>query len=122
MFTDPYVRGLLADWETDSRRFLTQFRAEAGPRVQEPAVVELVGRLQQVSESFARDWASHDVDRFASSERHFVHPTAGPLSLEHHRLALSDCPDLHLVIYTPVEGTDSAQRLGKLCAEYKSGV
>lgn len=107
VFTDPYVRGLLADWRTDSRRFLTQFRAEAGSRVHEPAFADLIGRLQEASEHFRAGWASHDVDQFASTERRFEHPDAGTLMLEHHRLALSDHPDLHLVIYPAAAGAQA---------------
>jgi len=114
VFTDPYVRDLLVDWRTDSRRFLTQFRAEAGSRVHEPAFADLIRRLHDVSEHFRIGWASHDVDQFASTQRRFEHPRAGTLVLEHHRLALSDHPDLHLVIYTAVPGSDTAARIPEL--------
>jgi len=114
VFTDPYVRDLLADWTTDSRRFLTQFRAEAGSRVHEPAFADLIERLQDVSEPFRRGWASHDVDHFTSRERRFHHPGVGELLLEHHRLAPSDNPDLHVVVYTAAPETDTAHKLAVL--------
>jgi len=114
VFTDPDVRDLLVDWETDSRRFLTQFRAEAGSRVREPAFAELIQRLNEVSEHFRVGWASHDVAQFASRQRRFEHPRVGTLVLEHHRLALSDHPDLHLVIYTAGPGSDTAGRIPEL--------
>ncbi|WP_369139782.1 helix-turn-helix transcriptional regulator [Modestobacter versicolor] len=114
VFTDPAVRSLLGDWATDSRRFLTQFRAEVGNRVHDPAVVDLVTRLQAASEHFRAGWASHDVDSFSSSERRFEHPRVGSLLLEHHQLTLSDSPDLHLVVYTAAHGTESAARLARL--------
>lgn len=109
VFTDPYVRDFLPDWTSDSRRFLTQFRAEAGVRVQESEFVELIHRLHEVSEHFRQGWASYDVEEFVSRERWFQHPVAGTLLLEHHRLAVSDCPDLHLGVYTPsTDGTSDA--------------
>lgn len=114
VFTDPYVRELLTDWKTDSQRFLTQFRAEAGSRVHEPTFVTLIQRLEEISEPFRRGWASHDVDQFASRERSFQHPRVGKLVLEHHRLAPSDSPDLHIVIYTDAPTTDSAAKLVRL--------
>ncbi|SNR52762.1 Helix-turn-helix domain-containing protein [Haloechinothrix alba] len=116
IFTDPYVHELLADWETDSRRFLTQFRAQAGARVHDPPFAELVQRLREVSEPFRRGWDSHDVDHFTSTERQFHHPEAGPLLLEHHQLSLSDCPDLHVVVYTPSPNSDAAGKLIELTA------
>jgi len=114
VFTDPDVRELLVDWKTDSRRFLAQFRAEAGSRVHEPVFAELIQRLHDVSEHFRLGWASHDIDQFTSGERRFEHPRAGTLVLEHHRLALSDCPDLHLVIYTAAPGSDTARKIAEL--------
>jgi transcriptional regulator with XRE-family HTH domain len=116
VFTDPSVRRLLADWATDSRRFLAQFRAEVGPRLADPEVVALVGRLEEASPEFRAGWASHDVDRFTSAERRFEHPEVGTLRLEHHQLAPSDAPGLHLVVYTAAQGTDTADKLVRLSA------
>jgi len=114
VFTDPYVRELLVDWPTDSRRFLTQFRAEAGPRIHQPAFAGLVERLSQVSEHFRLGWASHDVEQFASSQRRFEHPRVGTLLLEHHRLDVSNSPDLQVVVYTAAENSDTAAKLAEL--------
>ncbi|MGY1780407.1 helix-turn-helix transcriptional regulator [Geodermatophilus sp. SYSU D01036] len=114
VFTDPAVRALLADWAGDSRRFLTQFRAEVGPRLADPAVVDLVARLEAASPEFRAGWASHDVDRFSSAERRFEHPEVGSLLLEHHQLTPADAPGLQLVVYTAAEGSESAGRLRAL--------
>ncbi len=116
VFTDPAVRDLLGDWTTDSRRFLTQFRAEVGPRLADPEVVDLVARLEAASPHFRAGWASHDVDRFSSSERRFEHPQVGTLLLEHHQLTPADAPGLQLVVYTAAEGGDAADRLARLSA------
>ena len=115
VFTDPAVRELLGDWGADSRRFLTQFRAEVGPRLADPAVVDLVTRLQAASPAFREGWASHDVDRFTSTERRFEHPEVGGLVLEHHQLTPADAPGLQLVVYTAAEA-DSAAKLARLAA------
>ena len=114
VFTDPYVRELLPNWTIDSRRFLAEFRAEAGPRLAEPRFAALVDRLKLESSDFAAGWDGHNIEGFTSRERLFHHPHVGDLRLEHHRLAPSDHPDLHLVIYTPVHGTDAAERLTRL--------
>jgi transcriptional regulator with XRE-family HTH domain len=114
VFTDPYVRELLPDWELTSRRFVAEFRADAGPRLGDPAYLDLVARLEQASPEFRAAWAAHDIEGFASRERLFRHPSAGLLTLEHHQLSPSDHPDLHIVIYTPVPGTDAAERLTQL--------
>ncbi len=102
VFTDPYVRDLLPDWEVTSRRFLAEFRAEAGPRLGDLAHTPVIQRLLETSEPFRAGWRSHDIEGFASRERVFHHPVRGDLRFEHHRLAPADHPDLHLVIYTPI--------------------
>jgi transcriptional regulator with XRE-family HTH domain len=114
VFTDPAVRRLLGDWTTDSRRFLTQFRAEVGPRLADPEVRNLVGRLEEVSADFRAGWASHDVDRFSSGERRFEHPDVGTLLVEHHQLTPADASGLQLIAYTAVEGTDTSAKLARL--------
>jgi transcriptional regulator with XRE-family HTH domain len=108
VFTDPAVRRLLGDWRTDSRRFLTQFRAEVGPRLADPGVAALVARLEEASPEFREWWASHDVDRFTSTERRFEHPEVGPLVLEHHQLTPADAPGLQLVVYTAADPGSAA--------------
>ncbi|MFD2091376.1 helix-turn-helix transcriptional regulator [Blastococcus deserti] len=117
VFTDPAVRRLLGDWTTDSRRFLTQFRAEVGPRLADREVVDLVARLEAASPHFRTGWASHDVDRFSSGERRFEHPEVGTLLLEHHQLTPADAPGLQLVVYTAAEGSETAAKLGRLTPE-----
>ncbi|AYY13142.1 XRE family transcriptional regulator [Actinobacteria bacterium YIM 96077] len=108
IFTDPYVRQMLPDWEVTSRHFVAEYRAEAGPSLGHPAHVTLVGRLLDESPEFARAWEEHRIERFASRERRFHHPDVGDLLFEHHRLIPSDVPDVHVVVYVPQP--DSATR------------
>lgn len=105
VFTDPYVRDLLPDWETTSRRFLAEFRAEAGPRLGDLARSPVIQRLIRTSEPFHDAWQDHRIEGFASRLRVFHHPVQGVLRYEHHRLAPADHPDLHVVIYTPATPT-----------------
>ncbi len=121
VFTDPAVRALLGDWPADSRRFLTQFRAEVGPRLADPAVVDLVARLEAASPHFRAGWASRDVDRFSPAERRFEHPEVGTLVLEHHQLTPADAPGLQVVVYTPAAGSDTAARLAALAGQAAGG-
>ncbi|PCE15805.1 transcriptional regulator [Microbacterium sp. SZ1] len=100
IFTDPAVRSLLDDWDDTSRRFLAEFRAEAGPRLGDPRYRDLIGRLVQESDDFRERWESHGVGGFESRERVFQHPTLGRLVFEHHQLRPSDQTDVQLVVYT----------------------
>lgn len=103
IFTDPGVRALLDDWELTSRRFLAEFRAEAGPRMADPRYRDLVARLREASPEFRDGWAGHDVQGFQSRERVFHHPRAGRLVFEHHQLRPSDQPGIQLVVYTAAD-------------------
>jgi transcriptional regulator with XRE-family HTH domain len=114
VFMDPYIRELLPDWDSDSRRFLAEFRADAGPRVGEPSYTALVARLSESSAHFAAAWQAASIERFTSRERLFHHPVAGELRLEHHQVAPVDVPEIQIVAYLPVPGTDAAQRLRAL--------
>lgn len=101
VWTDPSVRTLLPDWETDTRRFVTMFRADIATRLGSPEVADLIQRLREHSRAFAAAWDSHDVDGFTSRNRTFRHPTRGLLELEQHQLVLADSPGLRIVVYTP---------------------
>jgi transcriptional regulator with XRE-family HTH domain len=116
VFMDPAIRELLPDWHTDSRRFLAEFRAEAGPLAGEPAYTQLIGRLQAGSAHFTAEWQARSVERFASRERRFVHPKVGELLFEHHQLEPVDVPAVHIVAYLPVPGSGTAQRWAELVA------
>lgn len=116
VFTDPYVRDLLPDWEVTSKRFLAEFRAETGQRLGDVDVKNLVERLKESSTEFREGWDRYDILGFESRERLFHHPAVGVLQLEHHQLSPSDRPDLHLVVYTPAPGSDAAAQMQSLMA------
>ncbi|GAB4098540.1 helix-turn-helix transcriptional regulator [Sinomonas halotolerans] len=113
-FTDPYVRGMLPDWEDTSRSFLADYRAEAGSRADRDAHLELITRLRADSEDFARAWDDHEIRRFASRARTFLHPEAGRLEFEQHQLVPSDAPALRIIAYLPAPGSDVLERLEAL--------
>lgn len=114
IFTDPWVRSMLPDWERTSRQFLAEYRAEAGGRAGGPQHVRLVGHLRAESEEFSRAWDAHEVERFASRRREFLHPVVGRLVFEQVNIVPQDAPDLHVVSYLPLpeDGTpENAARL-----------
>jgi transcriptional regulator with XRE-family HTH domain len=114
LFTDPYLRALMPDWELTGAYNVASFRAEAGTRWGEPPFADLVSRLLDTSEAFRVAWESYDIKTLPSRERLFRHPEVGDLHLEQHSLAPSDHPNLRLVTFVPMPSTDTAQRLRRL--------
>lgn len=121
VFMDPAIRELLPDWETDSRRFLAEFRAEAGSRVGESAYTRLIERLRESSEHFRAEWQASTVERFASRERRFFHGTVGELLLEHHQVTPADAPEIQIVAYLPVPGSGAQEKLRRLVDRGETG-
>jgi transcriptional regulator with XRE-family HTH domain len=114
LFTDPYLRQLVPDWEFTSRYNVASFRAEAGPRLGDPPFCDLVERLLRTGEAFRAAWESHDIKALTSRDRLFRHPDVGELQMEQHSMTPTDHPRLHLVIFTPVLNTDTPTRLRQL--------
>lgn len=102
VYTDPQLREMLPDWEQDSRRFLAEFRAEAGVRLAGPRHSAVVERLRASNPDFDTHWSELGVSRFSSRRRVFRHRDEGLIEFEHHRLVPSDATDLHVVMYVPM--------------------
>jgi hypothetical protein len=111
LYTDPYLRTLMPDWELTGVYNVASFRAVAGTRLGEPPFADLVSRLLQTSEAFRAAWETYDIDTLPSRERLFRHPEVGDLHLEQHSLVPSDHPHLRVVAFIPMSSTDTAQRL-----------
>lgn len=114
LFTDPYLRDLLPDWERTARANVAAFRVQAGPRLSDARFTALIDRLLRVSEAFRAAWESHKIEQLSSRERVLWHPVVGELRLEQHSMTPSDAPGLHVLIYTPVPGTNARARLRRL--------
>lgn len=113
VFTHPDARTLIADWEQEARRVLSQFRADTAAHRDDPAVTALVARLAEASPEFREWWPRHDVAGFATRRRRFSHPVAGPLAFTHLQLTPDGAPGLRVVAHMPVAGDDSAARLAR---------
>lgn len=116
LFTDPVLRQMMTDWQETSKHFVAEFRAEAGLRLGSGSHAGLLQRLEQASPEFSTIWRNHDVERFTSRQRVFEHPDVGTLEFEHHRFVPSDAPELHVVMYLPMPGSETPERLAALHA------
>lgn len=98
IFLEPAARQLVVDWEQRARRVVAEFRADAGPHLDEPDICALVNTLKQGSAVFARGWTQHAVVPRAGGLREFHHPRQGRLAFEQITFCLATYPDLKLVM------------------------
>lgn len=111
LFADESTRDLIADWDIHARQALAEFRSATSAVRHDPAMVELVGLLNEESDIFAAWWPEHDVSGFETRLRRFHHPAAGELTFEYQQLSPAEWPNLRVVAQLPVPGDDSAERL-----------
>jgi transcriptional regulator with XRE-family HTH domain len=118
-FLDPAERERRIDWELMTRKGVATLRALAGPDVDDPRLIELVGDLSLKSERFRDLWARHDVMPHTGQVARLRHPQVGDLELRSNKLTIAGSDGLILVVFHPEPGSRSAellQMLGNLSA------
>src|SRR5581483_6661585 len=116
-FNDPRRRELFADWESSARTVVAKFRTDHARHLGDPAFEELVEALRQSSREFCRAWKRHEVATAIGGRKELHHPQAGTLSFEHAAFHPVDEPEQRLILYSPVPGTGTAEKVEQLCAE-----
>jgi transcriptional regulator with XRE-family HTH domain len=106
MFTDPDNRACMVRWEPAARAVLSQFRAAASRKPDDPRFAELVTALIEASPQFRDWWAEYPVRSFRPVTVAVKHPEAGLIQLEMFQLRLLDQPSLIMVIQVPAHQTD----------------
>lgn len=102
MFADRDHRGLLADWADLAPLSLAMFRADSALYAGDPDFERLIAHLQAVSPEFRAWWPRQDVLSQPSTVKRVHHPSAGLLTFEYMRLAVTDRPGMRLVVCTPM--------------------
>ncbi|MDT7847487.1 helix-turn-helix domain-containing protein [Streptomyces justiciae] len=115
-FLEPELRSLHADWEEMTARVVPYLRSVAGPDVDEPRLVEIVGELSIRSERFRKLWARQDVKHKSTGTSLLRHPQVGPLELHYEKLLVPGAPGQTLVTYHAEPGSDSEERLRLLAS------
>ena len=87
-----------------------------GPRTVVPNAEfeRLIATLMRSSPEFRKWWPKHDVLRRLSSQKRIQHKTAGRMVFEYTSFAVTDHPDMKLVVYTPLEEAQSVRKLETL--------
>jgi uncharacterized Fe-S center protein/transcriptional regulator with XRE-family HTH domain len=114
VFTKPSNRHLYANWESQARSTLAQFRAVYGLNIGNEWFRKFVEDLMQESSEFKKWWLDHDVQGIVEGDVEFNHPKVGYLKLDHITFGVSGNPNLNLRVYTPIPGTDTADKIRQL--------
>ncbi|KUN81076.1 DNA-binding protein [Streptomyces bungoensis] len=115
-FLEPEVRELHPDWEEMTARVVPYLRSVAGPNVDDPRLVEIVGELSVRSERFRRLWGRQDVKNKSSGVSPMQHPEVGPLELHYEKLLIPGAAGQILVTYHARPGSTSEERLRLLAS------
>lgn len=113
-FISSSQRMLLANWEQAAQGLLAQFRASTERYVGEPWREALVAELELASPQFRAWWPRHDIQATHTGKKELHHPLVGRLVLQPTTFQVTDAPDLRMVIYTPLEEANTAQKLAQL--------
>jgi transcriptional regulator with XRE-family HTH domain len=106
MFTDAENRARMVRWESAARATLSQFRAEAGQRPEDPRFAELVAALTAASPEFLEWWAEYPIRYFKPATIGIDHPQAGRIAFELFQLRPVEHPDLRMVLQVPASNAD----------------
>jgi hypothetical protein len=114
-FTEPERRSMhpLADQALRAREHVAALRAVHGRPGPDPEADELVAALLAASEEFAALWAEHEVGRRTATEKRFVHPLVGELTVDCQILTPENVSE-RLVVFSAAPGSVDEARLGML--------
>jgi hypothetical protein len=113
IFTSPYLRKLLVNWDDDARRNLAQFRANTRHFLQDPWLISLVEDLQQASSQFREWWSLHDVISRPKGHKVMCHPLVDILHFDYLTFPAPDRPGVTIAAHIPRD-TETEQKMRQL--------
>jgi transcriptional regulator with XRE-family HTH domain len=116
LFTDPEVRALYADWETNARMCVSHLRMQAAQYPDDPRLAALVGELSVQDANFREWWGGHHVASRSLGTKVFHHPVVGELVLDWATLTCSTDSEQELLVWTAEPGTPSYDGLRLLAS------
>jgi transcriptional regulator with XRE-family HTH domain len=114
VFANKAHRKLLLDWHEVASIVLAMFRADSARYAGDPDFERLISAMKRISPAFSELWSRQDVLRSLSSRKRIKHPIAGRMTFEYTSLQVTGQVDMKLVVYTPLETDQTAEKLGAL--------
>lgn len=114
-FTEPERRSLhpVEHHDLRARQHVAALRAVHGRPEPDPEADELVTRLLAESEEFAALWERHEVGRRSATDKRFIHPLVGDLTLDCQNLTSENVTE-RLVVFSAAPGSVDEARLEML--------
>ena len=114
IFTEPGRQLYRERWEQRARVILAEFRSETARYADEDWFQQFIVDIQEASPDFRNWWPQYDVRTRSEGHKEIIHPVMGSLWFEHTTLQIPANPDLKVMIYTPLAGTDTAAKLRQI--------
>jgi len=114
IFANKAHRRLLTDWDKLAPASLAMFRAESARYAGDPDFERLIALLTRLSPEFRDWWPKHEVLAPLAGCKRVRHPKAGAMAFEYTSFALSDRPDMKLILFTPLKENRTAEKLETL--------
>jgi transcriptional regulator with XRE-family HTH domain len=114
LFANKAHRKLLVDWNEVASTALAMFRADSARYAGDTDFERLINHLMSLSGEFRQLWSRQDVLRSLSSHKRIKHPLAGRMTFEYTTFEVTGQADMKLVVYTPLDGDCTVEKLGAL--------
>ncbi len=122
LFLDSHAPSIYPDYELLAAETVANLRSLTGADIDHPRLRDLVGELSLHSPLFAEIWARNEVQVKSSGAKRIVLADVGVVELRWDTLEVAGARGQRVVVYQPVEGTGSDEKLARLDAAARVGV
>ena len=110
------ARRFWPEWEKLADDVVAILRVQAGLNPDDPALVELIGRLSTRSAEFRIRWAANNVRAHRSGVKRFHHPLIGHIALPTESMIVTGATDHTVTVFAPRPGTPEHDALRLLAS------
>jgi transcriptional regulator with XRE-family HTH domain len=108
-FGDPQTCDHFINFLDEAPHMVATLRAASARHLNEPEWAAFIRRLSAKSPLFAELWQRADVAHIGPRSKQFMHSVVGRLNFVSTSMALTDLPEVRLVVYTPADDATRAK-------------